>query len=1003
MNVRLKQIAVAAVLATTLVTLVIAPVTSAHSAAGTASRQAPLTAREARALSTKVTDRVIVVFKNQLGSIPDTPSLRARRASAVAAVQAPVVSELGLTHATHVKRYQLINAVAAYVSRGEAKRLAANPAVAEVVPDVRIPLVGSPPVTLGHARGGGGSSGSLADTCPAAGQVQLNPQAVESIHAAEPPGGGPSAQALGYTGAGVKVAFIADGLDINNPDFIRPNGQPVFVDYQDFSGTGTSAPTNGAEAFGDASSIAAQGREVYNLADFGGPVANPCNIRILGVAPGASLVGLNVFGSSDFAFNSVFLEAINYAVNVDQVNVINESFGANPFPDAASLDLIRMADEAAVAAGVTVTASTGDSGVTNTIGTPATDPAVISAGGTTTYRSYAQANVGGITFPGVTGWLNNNISGLSSAGFDQTGGTVDVVAPADLNWALCTPNPALYSACTNEAGQGSPVQLFGGTSEAAPLTAGVAALVIQAYERSHGGTPPSPAVVKQIIVSTAQDISAPGEQQGAGLLDAYAAVQAAASYPGSDGATGHALIKSAPQLNAVGSAGAPEFFSETVTNAGATAQPVVLSSRTLGSYQQIAHTTVQLADATGNFATVKFYVRPGQARLSASIAYVASNPSSTDFSAGDNLSLISPSGKLAEYSIPQGAGNYGNAQVANPQPGTWTALIFGAPSADGGSVGPVQFAAMTATWVPFGQLSTHFLYLAPGASQSFSLSVRNPGAPGDQAGSIVLSSLSRQPQFASTTTVPVTLRALIPTPNPTTTFTGTLTGGNGRQPNTGQTAYYQVYVPAGVSELNASVSSANPANTFVAQLIDPVTGAGASTASSQIPGSGGSLVPENGDQLHVLHPDPGLWTLAVDFYNQVSGTAISQPFTVTLSRTPVPVTSGLPDSTASTLSAGSGKTFDVKVTNNGDTPEAYFVDARLDQTTQLSLAALTMSQTSVPISTVTVPMFVVPTHTMSITATATAPAPIYFDFWWAFGDPDIASTTGDAATGSFNA
>ena len=234
------------------------------------------------------------------------------------------------------------------------------------------------------------------------------------------------------------------------------------------------------------------------------------------MAPGASLVGLNVFGSADVAYNSVFLEAINYAVNHDHVNVINESFGDNPFPDTSSLDLTKMADDAAVKAGVTVTVSTGDAGVTNTIGSPATDPNIISAGATTTYRAYAQTGDGGITTPGVKGWIDNNISGLSSGGFAQNGATVDVVAPGDLNWTLCTAGPDEVRRLHQLRRPGGRRPAGGGTSEAAPLTAGVAALVIQAYRNAHKGATPSPAVVKQIIVSTAQNVNAPADQQGAG-------------------------------------------------------------------------------------------------------------------------------------------------------------------------------------------------------------------------------------------------------------------------------------------------------------------------------------------------------------------------------------------------------------------------------------------------------------------------------------------------------
>ena len=247
------------------------------------------------------------------------------------------------------------------------------------------------------------------------------------------------------------------------------------------------------------------------------------------MAPGASLAALVVADPDGVDYNSTFLQGIDYAVAVDHVQVLNESLGVNNYPDdAADLDLVKAADEAATAAGTTVTVSSGDAGVTNTIGTPASDPDVISAGATTTYRSYLQTGYGGAQFPGVTGWLDNDISSFSSSGFEQSGRTVDVVAPGELNWALCSTDVDMYGNCVNYAGNPAPAILFGGTSEAAPLTAGVAALVYQAYAKTHGGWP-SPAVVKQIITSTAQDINSPGDQQGAGLVDAYQAVLAAES------------------------------------------------------------------------------------------------------------------------------------------------------------------------------------------------------------------------------------------------------------------------------------------------------------------------------------------------------------------------------------------------------------------------------------------------------------------------------------------
>ena len=60
-------------------------------AAAAAGGQTPLTAAQAQALSANVTDKVIVVFKNQLPATPDSPRNAADRAAAVDQVQAGVV------------------------------------------------------------------------------------------------------------------------------------------------------------------------------------------------------------------------------------------------------------------------------------------------------------------------------------------------------------------------------------------------------------------------------------------------------------------------------------------------------------------------------------------------------------------------------------------------------------------------------------------------------------------------------------------------------------------------------------------------------------------------------------------------------------------------------------------------------------------------------------------------------------------------------------------------
>lgn len=997
-----KRRAIAAVVPL-LATALWIPAISAQPAAAAAG-PAPLTSSQAKALSANVSEKVIVVFKDQVPQAPAARNSVGARSNVEAVEQHGVLTELGQTNARNVHSYTTINAVAATVSAGEKARLASNPAVAEVVPDQIIKLVN--PFRAAKSATGNASAGRtpVPDSCPAKGAPPLlEPEALQTMHADSSDPSAKTARSLGYDGKGVTVGFIADGLDINNTDFLRADGSHVFVDYKDFSGEGTAVPTGGGEAFLDASSIAAQGRNVYNVAKYSAlPLDKSCKIRIEGVAPGVNLVGLSIFGAEDAGFNSSFLQAIDYAVAVDHVNVLNESLGENFFPDdSASLDLIKQANDQAVAAGTTVTVSSGDAGVTNTIGTPATDPNVISVGASTTYRLPVQLGYGGSQF-GVTGWLNNNISALSSSGFAQDGSTISLVAPGELGWALCSKDIKLYGDCTDFRGKKSAVQESGGTSESAPLTAGAAALVIQAYQQTHGGALPSPALVKQFLTSTADDIYAPADEQGSGLVDAYRAVSAAASYKVPAAAhTPATLVESTSQFNSVAPTGSHASFTEQLTNVGSSPATVDVSSRTLGDYSQIATQTVALSDTASahsvdyqgfndNYEVVQFQVAHGVARLNGSIAFQGA---SSDLSARVRLALVDPHGRLADYSLPQGIGNYGDAQVANPASGTWTAFIWSRGSADGGTTGPVVFGASVANDDSFGSVSPSHLTIAPGATSPVTLSVRTPETPGDVSGSLVVAA-SDQTALA----VPVTLRALAPSGK--THFSGVLTGGNGRDSFTGVAEYYQLDVPAGRPALNASVTLAdNPNNQMYVWLIDPAGQAQAFQSNGLVTADeNGNLSYTNslGANVHVINPASGRWTIIVNFAPTVSGTALHEGFTVSLDQHAADVSAkGVPS--GAKISIDHPAVVKIKVTNTGIAPEAYFIDARTTATAQYNLPSVTSAQATVPLRvTDNVPFYLVPSQTSSLTGTAstTGPNPIQFDLGAPTRDPDVVSGQG---------
>ena len=991
---------------------------------------------------------VIVFLKSQPAPAGGTTTRYGQRSALIQAAQTPYLDQLRQLGATDVHSYQLVNAIAARVPAAAEAGISDSPGVAAVIPDS--PIVGpSPSVATGGAPAAGSGSGAGAagagagaggtggtgtgasaasskpttvttppGTCSAT--PQLSPDGLSLTHTDSGAASAVTARSLGYTGAGVKVAFLADGIDPSNANLQR-DATSVITSYQDFSGDGTSAPTQGGEAFLDANAIAGQGRQVYNVAGFSAQAPGPtCDIRIEGTAPGASLVALKVFSNDNVSTTSGFLQAIDYAVNVQHVNVLNESFGNNPFPDVTSLDAVKEFNDMATAAGVTVVVAAGDAGDFNTIGSPASDPHVISVGASTDFRFYAQTDYAGADKFAPDGWENDNISSLSSGGFTQDGQTLDLVAPGDLSFSSCTADVAEYADCVNFLGKPSSVEESGGTSEAAPEVAGAAALVIQAYRKAHGGDTPSPAVVKQILLSTATDLGGPATEQGSGLLNSLKAVELASWMARCD-PVGETLRLSSSQLNYVGKPGATASWRVTVTNTGAKAQTVAVHGRAFTADSVVKQANVTLsatsahftnwAGAASNYATVRFTVPAGQAVLNSSIAWSATTAEASDLNKRVRLVLVDPSGRLAAHSLPQGVGGYGSAQVLHPAAGAWTAEIFSDSAKAGGTTGTVRFGASVERTSSFGSVSASSLRLAPGASATVRVSAVVPAGAGDSSGAVTFATGAAG---GGPVSVPVTLRGLVAAATGSGgTFSGVLTGGNGRSPGEGQVASYSFVVPSDLPlmlrDVEADVVLRNdPENQVSAYLVAPggqTMGYGSNFLTTGFTVAGVPVEsPRRQLSLYTSDPIPGLWTLIIDFTSPVPGNELADPFSGRIRFNSVRWSRGrLPAGPGAKLTPGRSYSYQVRLDNTGTAPEDVFLDARLDRLASYVLQPQDkVSGVSLPLAgTADPPEWIVPTMTHSVTAAATSASPVMFDFGPFPGDPDEESPAGRTVTAAF--
>jgi hypothetical protein len=882
---------------------------------------------QVKARSSGPRERVVVVLGDQLTTLPANRAHRHAREAAAASMQAPLVAQLKQVRATHITALSLLNAVAATMPAAEARALSHARGVKGVVPDGTV-IIGdaksaTKPVAPSRVRK------SAIPATAADGQRLCNkssarplvePEELTSIHATK-------AAAIA-TGRGVIVGNVDANSLAGNVNMIRPNGQHVIID----------APNPNENVFsdefnGDVSTIAAQGTVTYTYASqlpFSKFPAK-CSFRIVGDATGASLLSTGGFTDTNslgqiVAPESQVIAGLQKAVN-EGVNVVSESYGFGALPGAND-DLIEPTNVAMVQAGVVVVESAGDSGSSGTVSEPSANPAVIDVAGTNDLRLLAQAD------GYKKGWLDDSMTTLSSGGTAPNGVVVDLAAPGYLGMAVAginkQPPPAL------------PTEAFGGTSQSAPFISGAAADVIQAYRDTHSGATPTPAQVKQILTSTASDIGAESDQQGAGLLNIYAAVQAARQMPGTSQTRSSPpeLVDNPSQLDVQGPGGSTVPTSVTLYNASSSTETVTGTYRALGRETTFGKpvtenvsapppgTPIPAQGATAA-APVTFTVPSGVDVLDTDMRWP--DPTNSD----DNILsfiLTDPAGRLAQSSYDFGASNGPNASpdiqhstVEHPMAGTWTAQILWAngrghvqspPDTPGPYTGTVTFRAS-------GQNFTTSPASAPitipaRSSASVPLSVALPRVPGDAPESV---------QFTGAgglqSSVPIARRTLIPSAGGS--FGATLTSSVSR--GAGQIQTFYVNVPQGKRDLDVSFKAPDHAadDPVYYYLFSPadLTSPGPEkfkfevTATDATPTSGNAT---GNAALIAADPQPGLWEIDVMQGATTAGTEFSQTVAGNLAYNQLkPVTeTGLPTSKSTIIDSGSSVPITVKVTNTAN-------------------------------------------------------------------------------------
>lgn len=311
--------------------------------------------------------------------------------------------------------------------------------------------------------------------------------------------------------SGGMVYFIADGVNpVPASDWLYGLGPPAAGTLVCLTGSFDKYESHGTLV---ASAIAAQG-----VIGAGEPPYRDSEGGILrGTAPGARLISIgSVYAYGASMYDSILFATLGYdglPSTGDEADIANMSFGYSNIDHDGWDHLARYIAYLNVthAPRTTFLGATGNGGPGyGTVTTPSSGPTVISVGASTLYGSVPFpddiASADQILFGDIQPWSNRGPSALGACEPDVVAvgawatGAVPIFGDGAGAWAL-----------------------WGGTSLACPMAAGVLATLFEACEKVRG-TKPTYDFAREILMAGASDLRYPVLEQGAGQVNAERSV-----------------------------------------------------------------------------------------------------------------------------------------------------------------------------------------------------------------------------------------------------------------------------------------------------------------------------------------------------------------------------------------------------------------------------------------------------------------------------------------------